>query len=658
MKEVNGNGKSSLEKLNEKIYGRDFQGDQRKGPSGFSKIGKKFIKDDWSFAGEDKGEGGGESAPAGHDLLNGDEEVKPKSFLKKFFIFSAVFFTGSLAVAAYFFFGGSNVVSSQNIDLEILGPGSVEGGKELSLQVLVTNRNKVPLELADLIAGYPEGARVSGGDGKDSPRFRKSLGTINPGETASEIIKATLFGKEGTAQEINFSLEYRVPGSNAIFAKDKKYVIEISSSPVGLEVEMLKEAGFNQEFALKTTISSNSDAKVEGIYLRIDYPFGFKPTEARPEPLYGNNIWKIGDILPGSKTSIVVKGVLNGQDEEEKTFNFYAGQAKPGNEREMSAIYSYVSGQVTIKKPFIGIYASLNGDDSPEYIASGGQDVRVDVTWVNNLPTKVVDASIEAALSGEALDRASISVDRGFYDSSKNTVTWDKESIPELASLETGQSGRMSFTFSPKTSLSGQSVPENPKITLKINVKGKRVSESETPEESSGVTEKTIKVSSDLKLSPRAVYYSGPFTNTGPIPPKVEKETSYTVIWTVTNSSNYISQAKVKAFIPSYTKWLGVISPTSEKLSYNPLNGEIIWDIGEVPPKTGSSYGKTKEVAFQVSILPSLSHVGKTPAIISDIVLSGTDGFTGRELLDQKGSLTTSLGTDPRADKNSGQVVE
>lgn len=644
------NDKSSLEKLNEEIYKRDFGQTPSKNTSGFSKIGKKFVKDDWSFE-----ENASTARPSGGGASD-NNEMKRKSPLKKFFIFSAAFFVFSLAVAAYFFFGGSNVVSSQNIDLQILGPGSVEGGKELSLQVLVTNKNKVPLELADLIVVYPEGTRAVS-QNKELPRFRKSLGTINPGETASEIVKSVLFGQEGTAKEISFSLEYRVPGSNAIFAKEKKYAIQISSSPVSLEVETLKEASFNQEFNIKINVSSNSDNRVQNIALKIDYPFGFKPTEARPEPAYGNNIWKIGDILPGGKTTIVVKGVLSGQDEEEKTFNFSVGEAKSGNEKEMSAVYSFASSQVVIKKPFVGIYATLNGDDSGEYISYGGEDIRVDVTWVNNLPTRVVDASIEAVLTGEAFDKSSVSVDRGFYDSSKNSVIWNKDNFPELALLETGQSGRMSFTFSPKVLLGGQYAPENPKISLKINVKGKRVSESETPEEAEGVTEKTIKINSDLKLASRAVYYAGPFQNAGPIPPKAENETTYTVIWTVTNSSNHVSGAKVRAFLPSYVKWLGVVSPSSEKIVFNGLNGEISWDLGDIPPKTGEP-GKVREVAFQISLLPSLSHVGKTPAIVSDIVLSGTDNFTGREIRDQKGSLTTSLSTDPKGDKNSGQVIE
>lgn len=649
MREDRTNDKSSLEKLKENIYKRDFNQTRPGDSSGFSKIGKKPVKDDWDQT------VGNNTQP--EKFFNENAEMKPKSLLKKFFIFSTTFFVVSLGIAAYFFFGGSNIVSSQNIDLEILGPASISGGKELSLQVLVTNKNKVPLELADLIVVYPEGTRVAVGQNKELPRLRKSLGTINPGETASEIIKSVLFGKEGSMQEINFSLEYRVPGSNAIFAKEKKYSLEISSSPVSLEVETLKEASFNQEFSIKVSISSNSDAKIEDVALRIDYPFGFKPTEANPKPVYGNNVWKIGDMLPGGKTVIVVKGVINGQDEEEKTFNFYVGQAKQDNEREMSAIYSSASNQVTIKKPFIGIYATLNGDDSQEYISYGGEDIRVDVTWVNNLPTKVIDASIEAVMAGEAFDKSSVSVERGFYDSSKNTVIWNKDDFPELYSLETGQSGRMSFTFSPKVSFGGQYAVENPKINLKINVKGKRVSESETPEEASGVTEKIIKINSDLKLTSRAVYYSGPFENTGAIPPKAEKETTYTVIWTVTNSSNYVSGAKVKAFLPSYVKWLGVVSPQSEKVIFNGLNGEVSWDLGDISPKTGQP-GKTKEMAFQVSLLPSLSHVGKTPAIVSDIILSGIDNFTGAQIRDQKGSLSTSLSTDPRGDKNSGQVIE
>ena len=44
----------------------------------------------------------------------------------------------------------------------------------------------------------------------------------------------------------------------------------------------------------------------------------------------------------------------------------------------------------------------------------------------------------------------------------------------------------------------------------------------------------------------------GTFTNTGPIPPKAEAETTYTVTWAVTNPLNNLTDVRVSAILPSY----------------------------------------------------------------------------------------------------------
>ena len=108
------------------------------------------------------------------------------------------------------------------------------------------------------------------------------------------------------------------------------------------------------------------------------------------------------------------------------------------------------------------------------------------------------------------------------------------------------------------------------------------------------------------------------------MPPKAEKETTYTVIWTVTNTSNKVKNAKVSAILPIYTKWLSKTAPDSEHISYNLQNSEIIWDLGDVPAGAGID-SPAREVAFQISFLPSVSQIGSTPVILSGAVLTGTD---------------------------------
>jgi len=197
-------------------------------------------------------------------------------------------------------------------------------------------------------------------------------------------------------------------------------------------------------------------------------------------------------------------------------------------------------------------------------------------TWrSNNLPTKVTDAEIIVRLGGTVLNKSSVSVDRGFYQSFDNTIVWDKSKKPELADIAPGASGRVGFSFSPHDfSVIMSSAFRNPEISMEVGVRGKRLSNDGVLEEISSIISRKVKLSSDLMLTSRILHFTGPFQNTGPIPPKVGEETVYTITWTVTNTSNNISKAKVTALLPSYVRWVNAVYPGDEKMA-GPKTGWI-----------------------------------------------------------------------------------
>ncbi|MBI3571984.1 hypothetical protein HY091_00395, partial [Candidatus Kaiserbacteria bacterium] len=110
----------------------------------------------------------------------GKRRMSPLALL---FVGSAVFFIVAIAIAALLFFSGSNVISTKNVDVAVSGPAVVDAGQTLSLQVVVTNRNSVPIELADLVIGFPPNTRSDADVSVELPRIRESLGTVNPGES-------------------------------------------------------------------------------------------------------------------------------------------------------------------------------------------------------------------------------------------------------------------------------------------------------------------------------------------------------------------------------------------------------------------------------------------------------------------------------------------
>lgn len=601
-----------------------------------------------------------------HDLppawdLNGPEAEEPTEVMshsrvsKYILIFSVVFFFIALGVAAFVLLGGSNIVSSQNIGIEVSGPVSIAGGEELSLQISIKNDNTLPIEFADLLVEYPEGTRSPEDVTQSISRFRKSLGTIGAGEVVHEIARSVLFGEEQSTQPISITLEYRVQGSNAIFVKETSYDVVISSSPLRVIVTAVDEVSVNQEMTLEIVVESASEAIVGNVAVKVDYPFGFEFKESSLSPIFAENTWALGDIPKGGRRTVRITGVMKGQGEETKVFRITSGTLNERDETQIGIAYSTLFKEVALREPFLGAKLSINRSQAAEVIASPGDRIQVTVDWENTLPVRITDAVIEVSLSGNALNPQSVQVSKGIYDSSARVVRWDQRSLPELGNVESGEQGSLLFYFSPR-SFVGDAL-ENPYIELSLSVRGKRISETTAPEEVRTFITRIVRFISDIQLSARAVYFAGPFANRGPLPPKAETETTYTIIWTIVNSSNEISNAHVSATLPGYMRWFGIISPQSERIAYNPESGEIRWDVGTLDPGVGFS-STAREVAFQVGFFPSANQVGEIPELLLDSILAGRDRFADVDVEVPTRALSTSLSTDPNFSRGQDRVVE
>jgi len=636
-----GPAKDNLEEMKNELYRRDrVEKTSSVRPEFYSR--RPSVSEDW----ENPTDG------------TGEESLPKNTMFKKIFFASFIFFVIAIGIAVFLFARGGNVVSSDNVEINILGPVSVAGGDELSLQIAVTNNNNTPLQLTDLVIEYPEGAHDANNVSQELPRYRTSLGVIKSGETVNEIVRAIFFGEEDSEKTATVSVEYRVEGSNAIFVKSQQYHFTISSSPLSLSVKTLKETNTNQEIEVEVRVASNSDSNIDNIALRVDYPFGFEPSSAEPKPTYGTNIWRLGTIKPEQETIIKIRGVMKAQDNEERVFSVYVGKQDEKDDRKIATVYNSSFEQVLVKKPFLGVDVRLNGAIGEEYSGHSGETITADLTWTNNLSTSITDAVIEAKIDGQALDKFSVSVDRGFYNSTTNTIIWNKTSYNDLASIEPGETGRMSFSFSPKSLLSADMAQvRNPRIDIAISARGRRVAEEGAMEEIKEFVKRAVLVNSDLQLTSRAVYYAGPLSNSGPLPPKVGEPTTYTIIWSVVNSSSDVSGARVTASIPSYVNWRGIISPQGEGISFNANTGEVSWSVGGVPAGVGVTRAP-REVAFQVSFTPSTSQAGSTPTLVNNIVLSGTDNFTNDTIQYARPALTTNLNTDPSFNQAQAQVVK
>ena len=197
----------------------------------------------------------------------------------------------------------------------------------------------------------------------------------------------------------------------------------------------------------------------------------------------------------------------------------------------------------------------------------------------------------------------------------------------------------------------------NPSINIDISIAGSQSLAGYATEQLTNSSSAFIKIISDVGFSAKAFYYSGPFKNAGLIPPKVEKETSYTISWSVSNTANNISKAIIRSTLPSWMRFMGLVSPVDEDLAYSPSTREIVWNVGRIPKGAGIT-GAGRSVFFQVAFIPSLSQVGTMPFIINDAFLTGYDDFANVDVRVNKMSLTTQLNSDTIFPPSGGTVVE
>jgi hypothetical protein len=342
---------------------------------------------------------------------------------------------------------------------------------------------------------------------------------------------------------------------------------------------------------------------------------------------------------PGKQQTITIVGTLAGEDGDSRTFRFESGLGNGKDQDAVATPFAQFKQEIAIKKPFVQLAMSVNGSKEAEVIANKNSPIQVLVSYSNNLPVSVHDVAITVSLSGTALDKTSVQVDHGFYQSLQNAIVWDKTTKPEFAELAPGASGELSITLSPKQVITGGS----PSIILSGSVTGKRIEEGKVPETINASIARTIKIESSLAFDAKITHFTGVLSNSGPIPPKAEKETTYTITWTVGNGINDITDTVVKAQLPPYVRFLGQSTPSNETVTLNSNDRTLMWDVGTVK---AVGLGNPRTVSFKVGLTPSVSQIGNTVDIIKEATLMGNDRFTGTSVTTKANALTSRTNDD------------
>ncbi len=506
------------------------------------------------------------------------------------------------------------------------GPTTVASGDEIDLTVSLVNQNRTDLQSAELISDYPDGAYADNTSSTVLSHTTEKIGTISAGSSVTKPETLFLFGNKGSTKEVTFTLQYQVTGSNAVFTKVKTYDIIIGSSPVIVDVSAPSTVTSGQQITLTANIISNSSALLHNMLVSLNYPYGFT-YQSSSLPLDQNipGLWNLGDLQSGDKKTLTVTGVLAAQDGEERTFQFNVGPDSGAHPPAIASVMSSAAPTITVSKPLITGDLRINSSDADMVPVTSGQGINADVSFSNSLSAELSNVSIVSTLSGNAFDPATVQVpSSGFYQSSNNTISWDKNFFPCFGGFGSRSVQRcdifLQYDFFVAERYQSFSHDLGGHYWYAFFGIG-------GVEQVTTTLSKTARVTANLALKPSTLQ-SGPLSNTGPVPPKAGQPTTYTIEWSLSNEWNNISGAKVSTTLPAYVDWTGQVSPSTANISYDADTRTIVWNPDSVAAGAGYSLA-SKQVYFQVKLNASLSQVGNTPLLTGPIATVGQDTFSG-----------------------------
>lgn len=578
-----------------------------------------------------------------------ERSVQSVKGYKRFFFLAFVFFLIAVGFAAFSYFRGAQTLSSKNVSVEILGSSFTGGGDAFPLQITIGNKNSADLAEAMLVITYPKGATdTSGGD---LARIEKPIGIVGSGKTTSEAFSVVLYGEQGSTRTISAVLSYKLTGSSATFEKSATFPVVIRSSPVSLVADMPSAVVANQPFTLSIRTAFSGDTTLNNAVLRVEYPSGFVFSDAERPPTYRNNVWLLGDLQRGATHTITIHGKITGQLTDEKAFRIYVGTPEGDISSSLAVTYNSTLATLTITEPFITTKLLVNGQSDDTIVLPVGTTIQGIVSWQNTSPLRIASTVFSLALSGESIDMESVRATNGYVDPETKTLSWNGSSERSIATLEPQTDGELSFSFATKQE--GITLRD---IVLALSVTGAFPDRDNVAQSITNASTAIIKFAAPLKFASDALYSIGPIKNVGPYPPKANTETTYTVTWTLTPTTDPFTQLVASALLPIEVVWGGVIIPQGELIAYNPGSRLITWTVDALPQATPGTQ-KIRTVSFQVKAKPTKAQLGNQLVLLGETTVTGTDMVTGTMTTVKAGELTTRLEKDPLYTRGAEVVV-
>ena len=557
-------------------------------------------------------------------------ESEEKKFLKRTFkkIFSKVliFFLFFLFFLSIGFVIYQTYFKANKIEILVQSPATVLAGEKFKIETKIVNHSPFPLNDASLKLILPEDSRTS--DFKKEKFVSKFLGDVSKKSEIKTDFSLRLFGPSSKIKVLKLVLSWEKPGFKINFKKEKEVKIEISEPMVGLDFFTPKEVLPETEFSFSLKYQNNSSKFLKNLVIKFSFPEDFKIIETSPK--LNGNLFLVKEISPFEIRKIDLKGKFSSFVSEKKNIPLVA-EISFLREDENILIERKEGNVILVPSPLaLKILPSFD-EKKPIRL---GQTLRFKIYYQNNTQIALKNLVVKAKIDSNLFDYKTLKTD-GEFSLRKKEITWLEALKESLKTLSPSQQDFVEFEISLKKEFVPKTEDDfNKTIEIESEITTLTVPYYLQAKKLISKAKVSFKLQTKTELICKALFYdaSSGILNQGPFPPKVDKTTNFTIHWEIKNYFNDLENVEIRTFLPENVVSTGIFKTnTSFEPIYNERTKELVWRLEKI--EKGAGVIKEKPyLIFQIALTPSPVQKGRFVNLENEVVFSGIDNFTSKEV--------------------------
>lgn len=566
----------------------------------------------------------------------------------------------TIAVVATIFYRRSRQVVPEHIVFGIEAPTEFTAGEYISYRVKYRNESRIAWNNVELLFVPPSGFRYRSSDvtvDASAKNYVISVGTLPAGEEKTSTISGQLIGEKRRSAiaraEIAISPE-NFP--KARFQKETAASTTFVSVPVEVSAEISNNAAPGERIVGTIKVRNSSSVPLSGVLLQVIPTNGLQvaPEDASFSSGYivADSWWELPSLEPSDEVSRIAVFSLEGRPGERRIVQI-KGIIR---EKEELFVQREVDHVVTVTAAELSIRQTMNNSEEP-FVIKPGESIEGAVHYKNVGTVGLKNAIVSTSFSGTGFDPSALILGKsGSYNPHSRSVSWTAASVPGLATLLPQEEGTISYSLRVLSaeSFKADASSQNQSLVITATIDSPDLPTPTGQERRVTTNRFLLPIGTDLSLAINALYDDGRLgiTSSGPLPPQVGQETTYTLRMRLGSSFNDVGNVLLKGGVPDGVRFTQALYKTDGDIQFNERTGEFTWTLPIVKGLAGKAL-PPHELHIQVGITPGENLLGDSVALLRYISAEGTEIFTDETV---KASRNKDLPSTETAVLGKGEV--